>query len=100
MRFDLLFEWGELFEWDSEKERSNYEKHKIHFEVAAAVFDDDDRVEWYDAQHSEDEDRYNTIGKVHDVLFVVYTERRDRIRIISARLATAAERRIYDAGIL
>ena len=42
-----------------------------------------------------DEDRYNTIGMVNDVLFVVYTERKDNIRIISARLATKTERSIY-----
>ena len=96
----MLYEWGEDFEWDTEKARINYEKHRVRFEIAAAVFDDEDRIEWYDAQHSVDEDRYNTIGKVNDVLFVVYTERREKIRLISARLATPRERRLYDAGIL
>jgi uncharacterized DUF497 family protein len=37
----LLYEWGESFEWDTEKARINYELHKIHFEVAAAIFDDE-----------------------------------------------------------
>ena len=96
----MLYEWGESFEWDSEKARINYERHKIHFEVAAAVFDDENRLEWYDAQHSLDEDRYNTIGKVNDVLFVVYTERKEKIRLISARLATPTERRVYYANLL
>ncbi len=96
----MLYEWGESFEWDSEKARINYELHKIHFEVAAAVFDDENRIEWYDAQHSLDEDRYNTIGKVNDVLFVVYTERKEKIRLISARLATPTERRVYYANLL
>ena len=59
------------------------------------VFDDENRIEIYDIEHSTDEDRYNTIGLVHDILFVVYTERRDRLRIISARLATEKERKIY-----
>ena len=94
----VLYEWGERFEWDDEKARLNYAKHKIRFETATAVFDDENRIEWYDAAHSEDEDRYNTIGMVRNILFVVYTERRDKIRIISARLATAEERRIYYAG--
>ena len=94
----MLFEWGESFEWDDEKERLNYAKHKIHFETAAAVFEDENRKEWYDAAHSADEDRYNTVGMVDNILFVVYTERRDKIRIISARRATAAERRLYYAG--
>jgi len=91
----MLFQWGEDFEWDDEKERLNYAKHKIHFETATAVFDDENRIEWYDTAHSGYEDRYNTIGMVRNILFVVYTERRDKIRIISARLATAAERRLY-----
>ena len=93
----MLFEWDEYYEWDDEKERLNYAKHKIHFSTAIAVFDDENRKEWYDAAHSVDEERYNTIGMVGKVLFVVYTERRNRIRIISARLATAAERRLYYA---
>ena len=96
----MRFEWGEDFEWDTEKERINYNKHKIHFYTATAVFDDDNRLEWYDAAHSETEDRYNTIGMVKDVLFVVYTERREKIRLISARLATAAEKEVYNAGHL
>ena len=45
---------------------------------------------------SIDEDRYIAIGKVEDVLFVVFTERKENIRLISARLATEAERRLYD----
>ena len=91
----LLYEWSESFEWDTEKDKLNYAKHKIHFQTAAVVFDDENRIEWYDAAHSIEEDRYNTIGMVHDVLFVVYTERRERIRLISARLATPEERRLY-----
>lgn len=46
-------------------------------------------------QHSLEEDRYNTIGMVEDVLFVVYTERKEKIRLISARLATEKERSLY-----
>ncbi len=51
--------------------------------------------EWDDFEHSTDEDRYIAIGMVGDVLFAVFTERSERIRIISARLATEAERRLY-----
>ena len=94
----MLFEWDEYYEWDDEKERLNYAKHKIHFSTAIAVFDDDNRKEWFDAAHSANEDRYNTIGMAENVLFVVYTERREKIRIISARLATPMERRFYYAG--
>jgi len=53
------------------------------------VFLDEKRIEKYDRKHSTDtEDRWNVIGKVDDVLFVVYTERNERTRIISARKAT------------
>lgn len=81
------------FEWDDDKERINIQKHHIDFETK--IFNDINRIEIYDWQHSETEDRYNTIGMVGDVLFVVYTERRERIRLISARLATEAERKLY-----
>ncbi|MFG6393710.1 MAG: BrnT family toxin [Lachnospiraceae bacterium] len=49
----------------------------------------------FDFEHSVDEDRYIAIGRVGDVLFVVFTEKRDSIRLISARLATNAERELY-----
>lgn len=52
-------------------------------------------IEMFDFEHSIDEDRYIAIGKVGDVLFVVFTERKDTIRLISARLATNAERILY-----
>ena len=82
----------------SDKNRINKAKHGIDFNIAIHVFDDENRIEIYDYEHSIDEDRYNTIGLVHDILFVVYTERKDSLRIISARLATAAERRLYYDG--
>ena len=84
-----------IFEWDDEKNRINMEKHGIDFETAMLVFNDMQRIEIYDVEHSTTEDRYNTIGMVHDVLFVVYTERKENIRLISARLATKTERSIY-----
>lgn len=83
------------FEWDEEKDRINQQKHGICFETAMMVFNDDDRIEIYDFEHSNDEDRYNTIGRVDDILFVVYTERKENIRLISARLATRSERSVY-----
>ena len=84
-----------IYEWDSEKEALNIRKHGLDFEVALLVFEDENYIEWYDAAHSEAEERYNVLGMVHDVLFVVYTERRNNIRIISARLATKQERSLY-----
>lgn len=83
------------FEWDEEKNIINKKKHNISFETAAHVFDDPECIEMYDFEHSTNEDRYIALGVVGDVLFVVYTERKEAIRLISARLATNAERRIY-----
>lgn len=83
------------FEWDEEKAAANIRKHGITFEAAAKVFLDENRIEIYDAVHSIEEERYITIGRAGDVLFVVYTERRPNIRLISARLATARERKVY-----
>ena len=84
-----------LFEWDYEKEQRNIKIHKISFETAKFVFNDNKRIEFFDVNHSGTEDRLITIGKVDKVLFVVYTERGDKTRIISARLANKAERRLY-----
>ena len=93
---DVEYQSGELiFEWDSEKARINKRKHKVSFETAANVFFDDNRIELRDEEHSDDEDRWQVIGKVDDILFVVYTDREDRTRIISARKAKSKERRIY-----
>ena len=89
---------SDFFEWDSAKEAANIKKHGIDFDTASLVFEDYFRIEKYDEAHSGEEDRYNTIGMVHDVLFVVYTERGTRTRIISARLADKAERRKYNAS--
>lgn len=83
------------FEWDEEKNTINKKKHNISFETAAHVFDDPECIEMYDFEHSTDEDRYIALGVVGEVLFVVYTERKEAIRLISARLATNAERRLY-----
>lgn len=54
-----------------------------------------DKIEIYDMQHSLEEDRSNTIGMTEDVLFVVYTERKEKTRPISDRLATEKERSLY-----
>ena len=83
------------FEWDEEKNLNNKRKHGISFETAAYVFEDENYIEMYDFEHSIEEDRYIAIGCVGDVLFVVFTERKENIRLISARLANEAERRLY-----
>jgi hypothetical protein len=87
---------GLLFEWDEEKARVNGQKHGISFETAAMVFQDRALLEFFDKIHSENEARLIAIGMVNDVVTVIYTERHeDTIRLISARKATARERRIY-----
>ena len=85
------------FEWDSEKERLIVEKHGLTMEVIKGIFDDEYRLERYDKIHSRllEEDRWQTIGMVNDVLFAVYTERVEKIRIITAREATPEEKEIY-----
>ena len=93
---DIKFELGDLkFVWDSDKAEKNFKKHKIHFEDAALVFFDEHRIDNYDDFHSDDEDRIKVIGRVGKILTVIYTERGDRNRIISARTATRDEEEEY-----
>ena len=82
-------------EWDEDKNEINKLKHKVGFEQASYVFADPNRIVRYDALHSDEEDRWQVIGRVGRVLFVVCTERGEAIRIISARYANAKERSIY-----
>ena len=82
-------------EWDDEKAEINFQKHKIRFEIAARVFLDDNRVDYYDEMHSDDEDRIKVIGRVGKILAVIYTERSEKYRIISARYATKKEEQDY-----
>lgn len=86
------------FEWDDEKEKINIAKHGMDFTTAARVFKDEYRLEIYDDKHSDTEDRYITIGIIDNIAYVVmvvYTEREDAIRLISARKATKRERSKY-----
>ena len=82
-------------EWDTNKNDVNVKKHHISFETAARVFLDENRLDYYDIVHSMNEDRYITIGLVEEVIVVVYTLRKTRIRIISVRLATRKEKELY-----
>ena len=70
---------GFLLEWDIEKEKLNRRKHGIAFETAGRIFLDTERIEYYDAVHSIDEDRFVTIGIVDSLLSVVYTERENDV---------------------
>ena len=88
------------FEWDPSKAESNLRKHAVSFEEAASVFRDRLSVTCPDPDHSDDEDRYLTIGVSHrsTPLIVSHTDRGERIRIISARKLTRRERDQYEAG--
>ena len=83
------------FEWDEEKAEKNWKKHKVAFEDAALVFFDDNRLDDYDELHSDFEDRFKIVGKVENILTVIYTERGENYRIISARLANKQEQEDY-----
>ena len=88
------------FEWDPEKEQSNQRKHDVAFLEASTVFGDPMELTIYDPDHSEGEHRFLSVGRSSSrrLLVVSYTEREEsRIRIISARLATATEMKRYES---
>lgn len=89
------------FVWDEQKAKINKEKHNVSFEVAVHVFNDPFLCEFYDEVHSIEEDRYSYIGSAMGnlILFVVATDRENKIRIISARKATSKERNYYYENI-
>ncbi len=86
------------FEWDDKKADVNFKKHQIAFEEAASVFGDPLAITFRDADHSVGERRFLTFGvSQNGVLLVLsHTYRSELIRIISARRATRAERKIYE----
>jgi uncharacterized DUF497 family protein len=83
--------------WDEYKSAENRIKHGVSFEVAQYVFADTERVERLDRSENNisGETRWQTIGKVGKLFFVVYTERGDETRLIMARAAEKSERRSY-----
>ncbi len=84
------------FEWNDAKAVSNYAKHGVSFARARLVFSDPLGIGEYDDRSDYGEDRFTRIGMVEGtLLFVSYTERGDRIRIISARRATKHEQDDY-----
>jgi len=86
----------EYFEWDDAKAEANLRKHRVRFEHAAEACEDLYALVELDVSEDYGEDRFILIGRATDgVLAVVYTERNDRIRIISAREANDYERRNY-----
>jgi uncharacterized DUF497 family protein len=89
-----------IFEWDAAKARKNLSKQHVSFGEASSVFGDPLSLTIHDPLHSGREDRFVTLGRsVESTLLVVMpADRGDRIRMISARLATRRERRTYEEG--
>ena len=88
------------FEWDASKAEANARKHGVSFQEASTVFADPLELTIDDPDHSEDEYRFLSMGRTdRDRLVVVsYTEReQNRIRIVNARAASAAEIRRYES---
>ncbi len=93
------------FDWNPEKEQQNIRKHGVNFRQAATVFRDPNQFSVYDEIHSEDEDRWITIGldNIGVVRVVIHTfeqvsESICDIRMISARKATSSQARQYGEG--
>lgn len=88
------------YEWDPKKARANLRKHGVSFEEASTVFLDELSLTGDDPDHSIGEERFVIFGLSSSgrLLVVAFTERKERVRIISARPATAPERRLYENG--
>ncbi|HPA47522.1 MAG TPA: BrnT family toxin [bacterium] len=86
------------FEWASEKARQNDRKHAVSFDEAVTVFYDPLSATFDDPDHSFDERRYLTVGfsSRHRLLVVAHSEKEEILRIISARPATAQERKRHE----
>lgn len=85
--------------WDDCKDTLNYKKHGVFFKTAVKAFKDPEKLIRFDQEHSKEEKRYNILGKAGKVLFIVFVFRNyNTIRLISARIATRAERDRYNYG--
>ena len=86
------------FEWDADKADKNLSRHGVSFGEAVTVFDDPLYIDFYDPDHSDEEERYLVVGESSNdrVLIVSYTERGNMVRLISAREVTSAERKDYE----
>jgi len=87
-----------IFRWDQAKARPNSAKHSVSFEEASSAFGDSLSITIPDLEHSDSEKRYTLMGETfgHRLVVVSHTERGSGIRIISARLATRRELRVYE----
>ena len=93
---DILFQ-VEGFEWDQSNIEKNWEKHRVSYLECEEVFFNQPLLVQEDEIHSKFEPRYYVLGRSNDGrhLFIVFTIRRNKIRVISARNMSRRERRIY-----
>ncbi len=89
------------FEWDKWNIDKSYKKHGISPNETEEVFLDEDVKIEKDLRHQEQEERYIAIGKTTEnkILFAVFTIRKDRIRVISGRIANKKEKEVYEKSI-
>ena len=87
------------FEWDKRKEKANIKKHGVSFEEARTAFFDENAIQFYDPDHSEDEDRFILLGTSYKLNMLVvchcFREEETKVRIISARKADKDEAKTY-----
>ena len=87
------------FEWDKRKNNANIKKHKVSFEEAQSAFKDENAIQFFDPDHSDDEDRFILLGMSMKLRVLVvchcFRESELKIRIISARKADKLEERDY-----
>ena len=93
-----------IFKWNNKKNKNNFKKHGVSFEEAKSVFYDENAIEFYDINHSKNEDRFLLLGlssRLRVLLVCHYfKEKNSIIRIISARKATKNEQGVYFGGKL
>ena len=91
------------YEWDLGKAAENLRKHKVSFDEAATVFYDENAIEYFDPDHSKDEDRFLLLGlswrlRVLVVSYCIRSHGRE-IRVVSARKATRKETKVYTGAV-
>ena len=86
------------FDWDKHNKDKNWEKHQVNWQECEQVFFDKSFKSLYDIKHSQAEDRFIAFGKTnkHRKLYIVFTIRNNKIRVISARNQSRKERNFYE----
>ncbi len=87
------------FEWDEFNKQKNWSKHKVDYKECEETFSNRPLKTYKDIKHSQSENRFIALGITNNnkILYIVFTIRKDRIRIISARDMSRKERNLYEA---